>query len=34
MSRATDLLVVCGDPDYVREVAGQSTLRRLRESHV
>jgi ATP:corrinoid adenosyltransferase len=33
MSRATDLLVVCGDPDYVREVAGESTLRRLRESH-
>ena len=36
MSRATDLLVVCGDPDYdpdyVREVAGEATLRRLRES--
>lgn len=30
MSRATDLLVVCGDPDYVREVAGEATLRRLR----
>ncbi|HET6625790.1 MAG TPA: ATP-binding domain-containing protein [Nocardioidaceae bacterium] len=29
MSRATDLLVVCGDPDYVREVAGEATLRRL-----
>ncbi len=34
MSRATDLLVVCGDPDYVREVAGEATLRRLRESPV
>jgi hypothetical protein len=32
MSRATDLLVVCGDPDYVREVAGEATLRRFRES--
>lgn len=30
MSRATDLLVVCGNPDYVREVAGEATLRRLR----
>lgn len=29
MSRATDVLVVCGDPDYVREVAGEATLRRL-----
>lgn len=32
MSRATDCLVVCGDPDYVREVAGEATLRKLRES--
>jgi len=32
MSRATDCLVVCGDPDYVREVAGEVTLRKLRES--
>lgn len=30
MSRATDCLVVCGDPEYVREVAGEATLRRLR----
>ena len=30
MSRATDCLVVCGDPDHVREVAGEATLRRLR----
>ena len=32
MSRATDLLVVCGEPDFVREVAGEATLRKLRES--
>jgi len=32
MSRATDLPVVCGDPDYVREVAGVATLRMLRQS--
>ncbi|MGH3330146.1 MAG: ATP-binding domain-containing protein, partial [Nocardioidaceae bacterium] len=31
MSRATDLLVVVGDPDYVREVAGEAMLRKLRE---
>ena len=30
MSRATDCLVVCGDPEYVRAVAGEATLRRLR----
>jgi hypothetical protein len=30
MSRATDCLVVCGDPEYVRSVAGEATLRRLR----
>ncbi|HEX6247278.1 MAG TPA: ATP-binding domain-containing protein [Nocardioidaceae bacterium] len=30
MSRATDVLVVCGDPEYVREVAGEATLRKLR----
>ncbi len=30
MSRATDHLVVCGDPEYVREVAGEATLRKLR----
>lgn len=30
MSRATDCLVVCGDPDYVRAVAGEATLRKLR----
>jgi hypothetical protein len=30
MSRATDALVVCGDPDHVREVAGEAALRRLR----
>ncbi len=29
MSRATDYLVVCGDPDYVRDVAGEATLRKL-----
>ena len=32
MSRATDRLVVCGDPDYVRQVAGEVTLRRLRDT--
>ena len=30
MSRATDCLVVCGDPEHVRAVAGEATLRRLR----
>jgi ATP-dependent exoDNAse (exonuclease V) beta subunit len=30
MSRATDHLVVCGDPEYVRDVAGEATLRKLR----
>lgn len=30
LSRATDCLVVCGDPDYVRDVAGEATLRKLR----
>ena len=31
MSRATDCLVVCGDPEYVRAVAGEATLRKLRD---
>lgn len=30
LSRATDCLVVCGDPDYVSDVAGEATLRKLR----
>lgn len=30
MSRATDCLVVCGDPGHVREIAGEATLRKLR----
>lgn len=30
MSRATDVLVLCGEPEYVREVAGEATLRKLR----
>jgi UvrD-like helicase C-terminal domain len=30
MSRATDVLVVCGDPEHVREVAGEATLRKMR----
>ena len=32
MSRATDCLVVCGDPEYVRAVAGEATLRKLRNA--
>lgn len=30
LSRARDQLVVCGDPDHVRAVAGERVLRRLR----
>jgi ATP:corrinoid adenosyltransferase len=29
MSRATDKLVICGDPEHVRAVAGEATLARL-----
>ncbi|MCW2515931.1 MAG: hypothetical protein JWR11_4973 [Mycobacterium sp.] len=29
LSRARDQLVVCGDPDFIREVAGQDLARRL-----
>jgi len=29
MSRATDMLVVVGDPDLVREVGGDAVARRL-----
>jgi superfamily I DNA/RNA helicase len=31
LSRARDQLVVCGDPDYIREVGGGSLLRALRD---
>lgn len=30
LSRATEQLVVCGDPDYIRDVAGEGILARLR----
>lgn len=30
LSRARDQLVVCGDPEFIREVGGESLLRRLR----
>jgi hypothetical protein len=30
LSRARDLLVVCGDPDIIRRVGGEGVLRRLR----
>jgi hypothetical protein len=29
LSRARDQLVVCGDPDFIREVGGQDLARRL-----
>ena len=29
LSRARDLLVVCGDPDVIRDVGGEGPLRRL-----
>ena len=31
LSRARDQLVVCGDPDYLREVGGTALLRALRD---
>ena len=31
LSRPRDQLVVCGDPDYIAEVGGDSVLRRLRQ---
>ena len=31
LSRGRHCLVVVGDPDYVRDVGGESTLRRLRQ---
>jgi len=31
LSRPRDQLVVCGDPDFIAEVAGESVLRRLRQ---
>jgi hypothetical protein len=32
LSRARDQLVVCGDPDYIREVAGEALLRSLQRN--
>ena len=29
LSRARDLLVVCGDPDVIRDVGGEGVARRL-----
>lgn len=29
LSRARDQLVVCGDPDFIRDVGGQDLARRL-----
>jgi ATP-dependent exoDNAse (exonuclease V) beta subunit len=29
LSRARDQLVVCGDPDFIREVGGPDLVRRL-----
>jgi len=31
LSRARDLLVVCGDPEVIRDVGGDAVLNRLRE---